>query len=440
MGNVVEIGIGAIAQASRGARLLGAVRVRTGKGMLSIADQIVASATTFLTGAVIGRLCDKEEFGLYTLGFSLLALLMAIQASLITTPLSINTPRLQGMALRTFSGSSLVHQSIFGVAASLLTLCAGAVASFWDASLATLLAATGAMLAFLLLRDYMRQSCFARMAFAQALAADVILAIIQLGGLAALVMMARLSAVSAFLVLGGASAITASFWIFRTRAERIIDRHEVQKDFSRTWSDGKWILASGLLWALSMNLYAWIIAAFHGTATTGVWAAAFGVMTLINPLMLGIQNYLGPRIMHAIPDGGIPELRRVVCHSSLAFSVPLAIFSFAMWFFGDALISSIYGAKYAGNGGLVFVLALNATVLTLGFTTSRGLFALELASLDFYVNLVAFVCFLLFGILLVRSAGPLGAAIAQVVTNGVATTIRAAAFVRASKRLATQPC
>lgn len=48
-----------------------------------------------------------------------------------------------------------------------------------------------------------------------------------------------------------------------------------------------------------MNLYAWIVAAFHGTASAGSWAAALGVMTLINPLMLGVQNYLGPRIMHA---------------------------------------------------------------------------------------------------------------------------------------------
>ena len=70
--------------------------------------------------------------------------------------------------------------------------------------------------------------------------------------------------------------------------------------------------------------------------------------------------------------------------------------------------------------------------------TSRGLFALELASIDFYVNFVALACFIVFGIALVRWIGPIGAALAQVATNALATIVRAIAFARASNRLAME--
>jgi O-antigen/teichoic acid export membrane protein len=109
-----------------------------------------------------------------------------------------------------------------------------------------------------------------------------------------------------------------------------------------------------------------------------------------------------------------------------------------MYFSGDALVSTIYGAKYAGNGMLVALLSLNATILTVGFAVSRGLFALQLASIDFYVNFVALACFIIFGIALVRSIGPIGAALAQIATNALATLVRTVAFTRASKRLALE--
>src|SRR5690348_9631784 len=42
------------------------------QGIISLADQAVASATNFATGIIIARACSKEELGLYMLGFSLI--------------------------------------------------------------------------------------------------------------------------------------------------------------------------------------------------------------------------------------------------------------------------------------------------------------------------------------------------------------------------------
>lgn len=438
MGRAVDIGV----RVSRSTGTMDRVRAGIARGVpnsvLSIADQVVASGTTFISGALVGHFCTKEEFGLYTIGFSLLTLLMTVQASLIATPFMIRIHGLKRDDAKTFSGSSLIHQIVFCMSVSLCVVVAGGAMFPGNVAMGQTFLALGAALAFLLLRDYVRQTCFARLAYTQALALDVLLAFLQIGGLAALYMSETLHVWSAFLVLGLACAITALHWAVITRGERQIDRERITPDFMESWSNGKWLLASGLVWAVSMNMYVWIVAAFHGTASAGSWAAALGVMTLINPLMLGVQNYLGPRIMRADADGGISRLRLTVRDSGFVFFALLSAFTIAMFFFGDSLVTAIYGAKYAGNGPLVVLLSINATILTVGFAVSRGLFALELANIDFYVNFVALACFIVFGIALVRWIGPIGAAVAQVATNAIATIVRAIAFARASNRLAME--
>lgn len=409
-----------------------AAHARLPNSVLSIADQIVASATTFLTGALIGRACAKEEFGYYALGFSLLTFLITVQASLISTPFMIRFPRLEGHKARKLAGSSLVHQCMLGGTLSALVIVSGLVAAAFESPLAPMLIALGVALSFLLLRDYVRQMSFARLAYARALALDMLLATLQLAGLTSLYVSDTLEARTAFLVLGAASAITAIHWLLLTRGERLFLRASIREDLTRNWAAAKWFFGSGLLWALSMNLYAWIVAGFHGAASAGAWASALGVMTLINPLMIGIQNYLGPRIMHACAQGGVTALRKTVNESAVSFCAVLLGFTVIMSFTGDSLVVFIYGAKYAGNGPLVDLLSLNAAVMAVGFAVSRGLFALEMPQVDFYVNLAAFLCFVIFGVALTRAAGPLGAAIAQLATNIVATVVRCIVFTRAT--------
>ena len=74
------------------------------QGIISLADQAVASATNFVTGIIIARTCSKEELGLYMLGFSLILLMTDFQTSLITTPYMVYAPRLKGRRPRPVHG------------------------------------------------------------------------------------------------------------------------------------------------------------------------------------------------------------------------------------------------------------------------------------------------------------------------------------------------
>src|SRR5450432_3181935 len=85
-------------------------RVAANRRVLSLADQAVISVTNMCTAIIIGRVCAKQELGLYASGYSLVLLATAVQAALITTPYTVSNPHLGGEAHRLYKGSTLLQQ------------------------------------------------------------------------------------------------------------------------------------------------------------------------------------------------------------------------------------------------------------------------------------------------------------------------------------------
>jgi hypothetical protein len=64
------------------------------------------------------------------------------------------------------------------------------------------------------------------------------------------------------------------------------------------------------------------------------------------------------------------------------------------------------------------------------FSFSRALFAIERADLDFVLNFAAIAIMLTLGLWLVKTHGPLGAAIGLLVAGSVTSVLRVGAFLR----------
>ena len=280
------------------------------------------------------------------------------------------------------------------------------------------------VIAFILLRDYARRVCFAQLRMRTALLLDSCVAVGQIGGVALLAYLGVLSASRTYWVIGAACGLAALAWLIRMRTEFTLRISQAILDLRHNWSFGKWVFASGLLWTLSMNLYPWILAAFHGTASAGVWAACLGIIAIGNPLVMGAQNFLGPRIAHSFAEGGLSALRRFAFRASLVFSGLMIPLCMILLIFGGSLMVLLYGAKYAGNGIVVSVLAVNLLVTAAAFTYSRALFAMGRADVDFKVNFAALFVLLAVGIWLVKAWGPLGAAYSLLIANIAASVPR----------------
>ena len=66
----------------------------TPRVLLSIGDQCLVSGTNFLTLVIVGRSCGLQELGVYSLAFTVVVILMALQESLLIAPYTVMMSRL----------------------------------------------------------------------------------------------------------------------------------------------------------------------------------------------------------------------------------------------------------------------------------------------------------------------------------------------------------
>ncbi len=400
------------------------------QGMISLADQGVSSATNFATGVIIARMCSKEELGLYMLGFTLISMMTDFQTSLITTPYMVYAPRLKGRAHALYTGSTLLHQLAFCLITMVGVACGAAVVStgIGPKGLGPVLWALVLVIALIMLREHARRVSFARLRLMTAFLFDTFIAVGQLTGLLLLGHFKLLSASRGYWVIGSICGMAVLGWLWSDRACYEPRIGQSLADLKKNWVFGKWVFASGLIWALGMNLYPWFLAYFHGTGATGIWAACMGIVSVSNPALLGIQNFVGPKISHVYAESGPKALRRMVLKITAAIALPVSLLCLVLIVWGGRLVVMLYGRQYIGNGLVVGILSINMLIFAASFSFSRALMAIERADLDFLANTAAVVIMVLLGFWLVRAYGTVGAAIAMLAAIFVTSAARAAIF------------
>ena len=434
-GDEIRPRIRRLAKAGAASRLMELVRntlsgAEVSQGFFSLADQAAVSITNFVTGVILARCCSKEEFGLYMLGFSVILLVTDLQTSLIATPYMVYAPRLKGLKHALYSGSTLVHQLVFSLF-TMLILAAGTFVTHFGIGpngLPRVMGALSTVIAVIMLREFVRRICFAQLKLKAAFAFDACIGAGQIAGMLVIARLGWLSANSAYWLIGAACGTGVVWWLwtdrsyFRPRAGASI------VDLKRNWTFGKWVFASGLLWTASTNIYPWLLAFFHGAAAAGTFAACLGVVAASNPVLLGIQNLVGPKIAHEYAHNGPTALRHLVLRISAFIAIPLSLVAVVLMFWGDHLVGMLYGHQYTGNRPVVAVLACNLLVSAVAFAYSRALFAVERADLDFRLNFAAIVIMATLGIWLVRIHGPLGAALGLFIAIFVTSAVRVIVF------------
>lgn len=400
--------------------------------MVTLVDQCVVSGVNFATGVIIGRVCTKDQFGLYMLGLTVVGFAMTFQACLISTPYTIYSPRLEGAAYAGYTGSTLVHQFAFSVLIMGVLAIAVMVISqgVGPRDLLPVFRTLIVVIPFMLLWEYARRVCFAALRMKTALIMDSCAAVLQICGLLLLTYLDLLSASRAYWAIGYACGITAIGCLIATRKNFTFHLGRVLSDLRQNWSVGYWAFASALLWVISTDLYPWFLTAFHGPTSTGVWAVCLGTVGISNPVFLALQNSLSPRIAHAYAEGGCEVLRAFSLRAATVFGLAISPFCAVQVIFGGILVTLFYGDKYDGNGLVVSMLALNVLVSALAFCPSRALFTIGRANVDFKINFSLLIVLFSVGLWLVRSFGPSGAACGILLANVIGLILRYSAFSR----------
>jgi len=412
------------------------LRQRARTGALAMTDQVVVSGSSLLTSIIVARACGQEAFGIFVLGMSVVLLVLELQGALISTPYLVNSPPLSGDEARRYGGSALLHQlGLAAVVSAGLTL-ATLVLTSGDSRLRLVGWVLVLGVPFITLRDFLRRHCFARRKFDTAFLMDLGVGVLQVGGLFALGAAAWLSPSRSLAAVAAASGVGAMIWLRGNRRDFSPRLRNAVADAGRNWSVGRWVFASGVLWALAIQLYPWLVAALCGAADVGAWGAAMGISAVLNVPFLAGQNVLGPSIARARASKDTWGFFRYVLWVSAGLAAVVLCAALPILFFGGWVLGLLYGSTYTTYGGVVSLIAAGVVFTTAGFGISRGLFCLDRADLDFGVNLAPFAILLLLGPILVRGWGVLGAAFGLLMAQAVAGGLRVVALVFATSRAA----
>ena len=223
--------------------------------IFALLDQGLVSFASFMATVLIARFCSQHELGVYTLGISVLLIVIEVQTAVVATPYMVFSPRADADELLHYSGSSLVIQlGLSTVAAISFAALAGALLLAGDTDgIAPVMLMLSCVAIPILLREYIRRVSFARLDAEAAIALDALVVVLQIGGLIVVAGAGLLSAVWAFLIAGTSCAIAATVWTAQNRRYFVFRASRVGSDFSMNWNFGKWVLGSGIMW--TSNFY-----------------------------------------------------------------------------------------------------------------------------------------------------------------------------------------
>jgi O-antigen/teichoic acid export membrane protein len=396
------------------------------QGATTIVDQGIVSITNFLTGVIVARSCPRGEVGPFSLWFGVVLLLTSVQTSLVSVPYNVYAMRIPEAERRAYTGSTLVHQLCISLLATALLATAGlAVAGTRGLpGMSAVVSMLALAVPFTLAREYGRQLFFSRLRFGSALLLDAVVAVLQLGVLLWLARSGALSARAAYAVTAAACAVAVVVWAVMARGFFRIEPRRVRPAFLLNWVTGRWSLAAGAVAVASAQLYPWFTAAARGADQAGVLAACMGITALTNPLLIGMGNFLAPKIMHAHAEGGLAAVQRVTRVAFAVVAGAMALMCPLLFLVGGELLKRIYGPHYADHGLAVGVLSLALVADWLSLPAHYALFFMDRAKVMFKSNSIVLAITVVLGFALVSTLGVIGAGLGLLVGNSLATAFK----------------
>jgi O-antigen/teichoic acid export membrane protein len=317
-------------------------RLSRGRGPIALADQMMVSAANFAGGIVLVRGLGLEEFGKYSIAYSLLLFANALQMSFVASPMLNIGPMLTGEEKERFVNGMLTLQLsasvvLFAVFA-LVGLVARLFTAFYSVPCILLFACC---IGTYQLQDWLRRYYFLVNKGKHALATDFMSYCVQFLLLLALWRMGRLTLLLTFLVM----CITS---VAAVVMGPVTDRlRPAWGTLGATWKRCRslsrdLLISSQVRWFGTQGLFL-IGAAVLGSAGIGGLRATQSVGGPIYLILMSFENVVPIRLAEELKTTGAAGTyalaKRWIVVSSLLFAlamVPIAVF-------GKVILKFLYG-------------------------------------------------------------------------------------------------
>lgn len=389
-------------------------------------DQLLSSGSNFALTAFVAASISAPGFGAFTAVYAVYGVCVGLSSGLASIPLTVLYSAAPAARYRAATRASVGTAVTVGTVAGILCLAAAPLTS---AGVGNPLRALGVALPGLLAQDAWRYSFVTGGHPAKAAANDGLWVVLQLAGIAILLAVGRVSALSMVLVWGGSASAAALLGCWQAQVvpapRQTFAWLREQRTLTFRYAAEAMIHRSG--WWLVLA----VVGAVSGLRVIG---ALRGALLLIggplNLLFVGTTFVFvseGVRLLHHSPARLLPAMRSL---SAAATSLAIA-WCVVIVLLPDSLGSRVLGSTWPRAEPLLPILTLLMVALAASMGATQGLLALGAARRSLFTQaagLAADVPTVVGGALL---AGARGAALASGVTAVFRTVLAWTQFRRA---------
>jgi O-antigen/teichoic acid export membrane protein len=401
------------------------------RGLLSVVDQAIFSATSFFTAVIVARALTPTGLGQYYVLLSVLLIMLGVQEQLVGAPYLVYSKRRHGRALAEYAGSFWAqHLCVTALAEAGLAV---AILGLWIIGPNDSVRSLPALLLALpmsLFRQAVRQFTFASLEIRCALLLDSGIAVLQLSALALLSARGWLSLPTVFAVIGLACGAACAGWMPLNTHPVLFAPRRFLPDWRHNWRFGKWALQTYVLSNTSVQIMLWLLSAMAGPAATGVFGACNNLLGICYVLLCGVCNVLTPQASHEFHTGGIAKLRQILLLTGVLFAFVLGGLCLFVLFMGDWAIVVAFGTRFSGTGAILIALTFSTAMNGVNMLAGNGLWAMNQPRANFRADVCCFSVTLVTAALLIHPLGAFGAALATLSGTSAAAILRTVTLLR----------
>jgi O-antigen/teichoic acid export membrane protein len=389
----------------------------------SFLDQALVSLTNFFIGIAFIKLSTKEQYGLYSVYFTIILLLLGFQNAIVNTQIVVRAPKKSSIERNSFisglhNGQYLIFLPLVFIACVISWIIYPRDQEVALAILVISVASIG-----ILSREFTRNYLYFLLSPGKVLIGDILYALILFVFTFLLFISSKFNAVTVVVGVGIASAISGIIMLSVSSFSVKIRMDSTFTSLKEAWEDGRWALVGVTVTWLQSYSFVYLSAMFSGPDTTAELNAARIILTPLITLNTSIFVVLKPHWSYWHADGDFHKIRASsIKLLGIIFSVILvyAVFIFVI---EDVLISFLYSSQYSRIGELVVLWSIFMAI-----QIARTSYSIQLQIFSKFkyiasVNTVTSLVTVLLGILLMTKYELTGSLIAMILSEIILTIL-----------------
>ncbi len=379
-----------------------------------LSDQFFMSITTLLISVVLARVLDKTDYADLVLLFSVTLFVLGFQSALISRPYAINLNDVNDLEQNSFYNSNVLFKLFFTLAVILLFPVIYLLFFREDNNILKLiffLIYIVSHTTFYFIRETMLSERKTKQNLYYGLTCSLSLLVVL-----AIIFFLKIKEVEFFLISFSSIYIFISTIYFFLNSKRLaLKINRLLNDFKKNWSVGKWLVGANVLFHFSSEIYPWLLLYLSTKDNIAVLGVLLSVANIINPLLTAISSYLLPLFVKN--NKNYESLSKAVKKWSLLFSVMSILLIIIGYFFGQPIITMLFGEKY-NNLGILIVFPFVVQAINIFFQPYKiALNAIKRTDVNFWILIPRSILAVSIGYIFITKFGLIGVFYTKIIEN-----------------------